>query len=86
MAAAELPNWVWDLLIVLRRHEDEHSSESGCLQPALDLVPIEIRDQAAAVEAYMLGAVNDQVARQVEKNWDAMMDALIGATGREHPS
>lgn len=49
---ADLPKWVWDLVIALRRYEDEHAKGGACLAAVLALVPTDICDQAAAISAY----------------------------------
>jgi hypothetical protein len=58
---AELPNWVYDLLIELQHQRDVHPKlfvEGGkpadwCPCALLDLVPTEVRRDAAAIREYL---------------------------------
>lgn len=52
MAKTELPKWVWDIVIALQRHEDEHDAADRCYTNVLRAVPRDVRDQAAAIGSY----------------------------------
>ncbi len=67
MTAANLPRWVWDLVIHLQRAEAEHGpmyldrTAEGqgfvpapwCPKTALDEVPADVQANAAAIRAYV---------------------------------
>lgn len=53
MAATNLPKWVWDLVIALQQHEDEHAKGDTCLDVALTAIPEGVRHQAESISAYI---------------------------------
>ncbi|MHC3427196.1 hypothetical protein [Streptomyces sp. DT18] len=68
MTAPDLPRWVWDLVIALQRHEEEHAKDAACLKPALAAVPADVRDKAEAIAQYVQQAHReDAVAAHVER-------------------
>jgi hypothetical protein len=50
---SDLPKWVYDLVIALQKHEDEHAKESACLESVLALVPNEVTRDADAIRHYV---------------------------------
>ncbi|MFJ4418272.1 hypothetical protein [Streptomyces sp. NPDC088925] len=53
MTAPDLPRWVWDLVIAVQRHEEEHARDGACLKPVLAAVPADVRDKATAIAQYV---------------------------------
>lgn len=54
-----LPKWVYDLVIALQTHEDEHGKETACLAPVLALVPAGVGHEADAIRRYTAMAATE---------------------------
>ncbi|WP_435246353.1 hypothetical protein [Streptomyces sp. NRRL F-5630] len=79
MPTTELPRWVWDLVIAVQRHEEEHAKDAACLKPVLAAVPADVRDKATAIAQYVQqGRREDAVAAHVER----MRENLAYVIGR----
>lgn len=79
MAAAELPKWIWDLVIAIEIHEDTHPKENGCLSQVLSRVPSEVRAQASVIQSYVAQAQSSELTEKIQRNWGDLMDSLIPA-------
>jgi hypothetical protein len=55
-----LPKWVYDLVIALQKHEDEHGKETACLAPVLALVPADVGHDADAIRRYAAMATTQE--------------------------
>jgi protein involved in temperature-dependent protein secretion len=76
MATSDLPKWVWDLVIALQKHEDEHGDEANCHAPVLGLIPKDIGHQADAIRRYADMARTDTVMKQAKEQWSGLADSL----------
>lgn len=69
---AELPDWVWILVIGIDRFEDEHAKGERCLGHLLHAIPREVLDAArmvdhlAAIEPDWLATIRN-TARNTEE-------------------
>lgn len=71
MARTEYPKWLWDLIIRLEKHEDEHAAppDGTCFNAVLRLIPSDVRDQAAAISSYARNAATDAVLQHAAAGW-----------------
>ncbi|UPZ27642.1 hypothetical protein MUK60_07320 [Streptomyces sp. LRE541] len=83
MASPDLPLWVWNLIIAVQGHEDQHASSDPCLKGVLNAVPAEVRSQAEAISAYVQQARGDEVADKAAKMWGDLMAGLFPKPGNE---
>lgn len=72
----EHPKWLWDLIIAMEKHENEHASGAACLGPVLALIPGETRAQAAAIESYARAATEDALMVRIAAGWNGDMFGL----------
>lgn len=75
----DLPKWVWDLTIAMLNHEDEHSADSNCLNAVVSAIPIDVRDQAEAIRAYVRSAGQSSTKDHIESTWNTLMDGFAGS-------
>lgn len=73
----DLPKWVWDLVIAIQRHEDEHRSQDACLKGVMAAVPRDVRDQADAIAAYVQRAQTDAIAEKAMEMWTSMANSFF---------
>lgn len=74
----DLPKWVWDLTIAMLNHEDEHSAGGVCLNAAVSSIPIDVREQAEAIRAYVQAAGQSSTKDHVESTWNKLLDGFSG--------
>jgi hypothetical protein len=74
----DLPKWVWDLTIAMLNHEDEHGSGGACLNAVVSAIPIDVREQAEAIRAYVRAAGQSSTKDHIESTWNQMMDGFAG--------
>lgn len=73
-----LPKWVWDLTIAMLNHEDEHGSDGACLNAVVSAIPVDVREQAEAIRAYVRAAGQSSTKDHIESTWNQMMDGFAG--------
>lgn len=70
-----LPKWVWDLTIAMLNHEDEHGADKTCLNAVVSAIPLDVRDQAEAIRAYVQAAAQSTTKDHIESTWNTLADA-----------
>ncbi|WP_369211313.1 hypothetical protein [Streptomyces flavofungini] len=80
MASPDLPLWVWNLIIAVQGHEDQHASSDQCLKGVLKAVPAEVRSQAEAIAVYVRQARGNEVADKAAKVWSHLMEDFSSKT------
>ena len=87
----DLPKWVWDLTIAMLNHEDEHSADGNCLNAVVSSIPVDVRDQAEAIRAYVQAAGQSTTKDHIQSTWNNLMDGFSqlktpqGASAKETP-
>lgn len=81
-----LPKWVWDLTIAMLNHEDEHGSDGTCLNAVVSAVPIDVREQAEAIRAYVRAAGQSSTKDHIESTWNALTDVFSPPKGSDETS
>jgi hypothetical protein len=77
MASADLPKWVWDLVIVMQQHQDMYGKQDpNPVKAALAAVPADVRQQAEGIAAYVRLSTDNVMADKIKQQWSAMMDSL----------
>jgi hypothetical protein len=71
-----LPKWVWDLTIAMLNHEDEHAADNTCLNAVVSAIPLDVRDQAEAIRAYVQAAAQSTTKDHIESTWSALADVF----------
>ncbi|MEU9611890.1 hypothetical protein AB0D56_10095 [Streptomyces sp. NPDC048209] len=79
----DLPFWAWNLVIAMQHHEDLHAKSDPCLNGVLDNVPADVRNQAAAISAYVQKASGHHLADKVTKTFSDVLDSFFGPSGKE---
>ncbi|WP_405548748.1 hypothetical protein [Streptomyces microflavus] len=79
----DLPLWAWNLIIAMQHHEDLHAKSDPCLNGVLDNVPEDVRNQAAAISAYVQKASGHHLADKVTKTFGDVLDSFFGPSGNE---
>jgi len=72
----DLPKWVWDLTIAMLNHEDEHNADSACLNAVVSAIPLDVREQAEAIRAYVQAAGQSSTKEHIESTWNKLMDGF----------
>jgi hypothetical protein len=73
-----LPKWVWDLTIAMLNHEDEHGADKTCLNAVVSAIPVDVRDQAEAIRAYVQAAAHSTTKDHIESTWNTLTEGLFG--------
>lgn len=73
---AVLPKWVWDLTIAMLNHEDEHGADKTCLNAVVSAIPLDVRDQAEAIRAYVQAAAQSTTKDHIESTWNTLADVF----------
>lgn len=73
---AALPKWVWDLTIAMLNHEDEHGADKTCLNAVVSAIPLDVRDQAEAIRAYVQAAAQSTTKDHIESTWNTLADVF----------
>lgn len=76
MAAPDLPNWAWNLIIAVQGHEEQHGSGDQCLKGVLNAIPADVLSQAEAISIYVKQARGNDIADKATKSWDDLMEAF----------
>ncbi|MEU1434050.1 hypothetical protein ABZ438_08115 [Streptomyces sp. NPDC005786] len=74
----DLPLWAWNLVIAMQHHEDLHAKSDPCLNGVLNNVPADVRNQAAAISAYVQKASGHHLADKVTKSLSDILDSFFG--------
>lgn len=72
----DLPKWTWDIIIALLNHEDDHSADAPCLNAVISAVPMDVREQAEAIRAYVRSASQSTVKDRIEQTWNGLMEGF----------
>lgn len=78
----DLPLWAWNLIIAVQGHEEQHGSSDRCLNAVLAAIPVDVQNQAAAINAYIRQAQGNDIADKAAKTWDDIMNTFLGAASR----
>lgn len=87
----DLPKWVWDLTIAMLNHEDEHSADGACLNAVVSSIPVDVREQAEAIRAYVQAAGQSSAKDHIETTWNTLVEGFArfrtppGASTEETP-
>lgn len=73
----DLPLWAWNLVIAMQHHEDLHAKSDPCLNGVLNNVPVDVRQQAAAISAYVQKASGHHLADKVTKTFGDVLDSFF---------
>jgi hypothetical protein len=76
-----LPKWVYDLVIALQQHEDEHGEGTTCLAPVLAHVPADVSRDADAIRRYASMAATDTASNQQRERHPGPTDGQTGGEG-----
>lgn len=79
----DLPLWAWNLVIAVQGHEEQHASGDRCLSAVLAAIPVDVQNQAAAINAYIRQAQGNELADKATKSWDDIMASFVGMFGTQ---